>query len=136
MPDHYAHPELTNSATPASNHIEQTPFEDRLAPLLERRAAILEAIELATAHKESIDAEIRTITRGVPDTYQASNGMTVQLQVNRRLDAAKVALSYPPASCPELYESKLKTAAIRAILSPVDLEEFYIVGDPKIVAGR
>jgi hypothetical protein len=94
-----------------------------------RLVTIDEQIARLNDEKSLIQDRLRTLEYGNHD----AGDWTVQVQHNRRLDAARIAERYPVAQYPHLYEPKISTAAVKEYFAPVELEQYQIEGAPKLV---
>ena len=104
----------------------QPTLSERLAPLAAEKATIDEQVAALTERRDTIVQAIRDLvaTSG-PGTYGAGDREVV-VQLNRRLDLAKLAADHPVESNPELYKLTPDTKLVRANLAPADVDRYMV----------
>lgn len=100
------------------------------AELAARLVTISEQIDRLTQEKQQIQDEIR---ERHPYGSTPAGDWEIQVQRNRRLDTARIEQRYPVAQYPHLYRPAVNTAALKENLAPVELEQFYSEGTPKVL---
>ena len=97
--------------------------------LVARRVQLDEQITRLQGEKDQINIELAKLAYG----NHSAGDWTVNIQHNRRLDTARIEQRFPVAQYPHLYEPKVSTAAVQESYAPVELEQFYIEGRPKVL---
>jgi hypothetical protein len=100
-----------------------------LAEDVARRVALKERADHIAQEIALIDDRLRTHDFGNHDAGEYQ----LQVQHNRRLDAAAIEARFPVAQYPHLYKPAVNTAALKENFAPVELEKFYVEGAPKIM---
>lgn len=96
--------------------------------LAEEYAALAADIEPKQARLEELKKQFRALQRGTHDI----GGLAITVSRNVRLNTKALAEAYPEASNPELYVTKIDTAAVREHLDPDMVEDFSSESEPKV----
>lgn len=96
--------------------------------LAEEYATLAADIEPKQARMEELKKQFRVLERGTHDI----GGLAITVSRNVRLNTKALAEAYPQAENPELYATKIDTAAVREHLDPDMVEDFISEGDAKV----
>lgn len=96
--------------------------------LAEEYEALQADIEPKQARMEELKKQFRALPRGTHDL----GGLAIMVSRNVRLNTKALAEAYPQAENPELYATKIDTAAVREHLDPDMVEDFASEGEPKV----
>lgn len=87
------------------------------------------------AQAERIDEEISLINerlRALDYGTHDAGDWSVQVSVNRRLDADRFTQRFPVAQYPTYYRAVPDTKAIQDNFAPVELDQWYVSGAPRV----
>ncbi|MFT4258021.1 hypothetical protein [Microbacterium sp.] len=100
-----------------------------IADLTARKVALAEQIDRLTQEKKQIDEKLAELGPGKHDAGE----WTVTVSPNRRIDTARIEQRFPVAQYPHLYRPAVDTAALKEYMAPIELNAFYIEGQPRIL---
>lgn len=110
---------------------------DDVDALLEVEALALEWVKLAD-ERSSIDERLEAIKAQLlaaleHGTHQAGPYRVQVKSAPRRLNTTRLQQAFPVTQHPELYSARVDTAAVKAHIAGVVLDDFYDEGRPQVV---